>query len=69
MTYYRLYCVNGGGKIEAAEWIEASNDEDAIMIARARRPTSTCELWDHGRLIAHVPRQGPMAFFVPAASP
>jgi hypothetical protein len=68
MIYYRLYCVGGDGGIEAAEWIESATDEDAIMIARARRPTSTCELWDHGRLVAHVPQEGPMAFFVQAAS-
>jgi hypothetical protein len=68
MTYYRLYCVGGNGNIEAAEWIEASVDEDAMMIARARRPTSICELWDHGRLVARLPQQGPKAFFVPAAS-
>ncbi|MFL6793958.1 MAG: response regulator transcription factor, partial [Sphingomicrobium sp.] len=68
MTHYRLYSVDGLGKIEAAEWIEASADEDAIMIARARRQLLDCELWDHGRLVARLPKEGPMAFFVPPSS-
>ena|SRR5947209_17330339 len=66
MTYYRLYSVGGDGRIDAAEWIEASSDEHAIMIALARRQLLDCELWDHGRLVARLPRQGPMAFFVPS---
>jgi hypothetical protein len=57
MTWYRLYCVGGDGKIEAAEWLEATADEDAIMIARAQRPNSSCELWDHDRLVARVAPQ------------
>ena len=61
MTYYRLYCFGGDGKIEAAEWIEATADEDAIMIARAHRPNSKCELWDHDRLVDRIQPQQPSA--------
>ena len=68
MTYYRFYSLGGHGKIEAAEWVQASTDEDAIMLARARRPSLDCELWDHGRLVARMPRRGPVAFFVPRTS-
>lgn len=68
MTYYRLYSVGGDGGFEAAEWIEASNDGDAVVMARDLRPTLTCELWDHGRLVARLPQKGPMAFFVPRSS-
>jgi hypothetical protein len=57
MTCYRLYCIGSDGKIEAAEWIEATADEDAIMIARAQRPNSNCELWDRARLVARIQPQ------------
>jgi hypothetical protein len=68
MTYYRLYGVGGDGKIEAAEWIEASSDEGAVVIARARRPHLTSELWDHARLVARIsPQQAPMAAFAQQA--
>jgi hypothetical protein len=68
MTYYRLYSVGGHGKIEAAEWVEASSDEHAIMIARARGSALNCELWEHGRLVARMPQVGATAFFVPATT-
>jgi hypothetical protein len=55
MAHYRLYCVDGAGKITRAQFIEASNDEDAVMIARSLQEPTKCEIWLRDRLIATIP--------------
>ena len=37
MPEYRLYCLDGGGQIGFADWIEANDDGDAIATARRLR--------------------------------
>jgi hypothetical protein len=32
MADYRLYCLDGVGKITAAEWIDATGDAEVLMI-------------------------------------
>lgn len=49
---YRLYCMDGAGKIDLADWIEAADDEEAIRKARALKANSSkCEVWQGARLI------------------
>lgn len=55
MAHYRLYCVDGAGAITRAQFIEANNDEDAIMIARSFKERVKCELWLRDRLVATIP--------------
>ena len=56
MADYKLYCLNGAGKISAAgEWLEANNDDEALALARALKMPQRCELWQGNRLIAHIP--------------
>jgi len=31
MTDYRMYCLDGVGKIGSGEWIEAKNDDEALI--------------------------------------
>jgi len=45
---YRLYRLDGAGKIDSADWIEASGEEVAISRARESVPSGGFELW-HGR--------------------
>jgi len=52
---YKLYCLGDDGKIIAADWIDADNDEDAIAIARAMEKDLDCEIWKGNRLVARVP--------------
>ena len=52
MSEYRLYCLGGDGKIEAAEEITASGDAEAIMIAKSMKKPVKCELWERGRMVA-----------------
>lgn len=60
LTNYRLYRLDGAGKITNAEWIEASGDEDALVEARGRAQAGSFELWEKNRLIERF-RPGPIA--------
>jgi len=57
---YRLYRLDGTGKIVSAEWIEASGDDDARVQARSRSGSASFELWEKNRLVER---------FRPAAGP
>jgi len=48
---YRLYCLDGVGKVASAEWIEADGDEAAIEAAGDIRNGRSCELWQGNRLV------------------
>jgi len=48
---YRLYRLDGAGKITAAEWIEAAHDEAALRKANGL-DARTFELWERNRLVA-----------------
>jgi len=53
MPDYRLYCLDGGGHIGFADWIEANDDADAIAKARRlKRNGQRCEVWRRTNLIA-----------------
>lgn len=53
MADYRLYCLDGEGKLGLVDWITAETDEDAIHEARQLRPDAKkCELWLKSRLVA-----------------
>jgi hypothetical protein len=52
---YRLYRLDGAGKITAAEWVEADDDEQARLKAHASVDRASFELWDRNRLVGRVP--------------
>jgi hypothetical protein len=47
---YRLYRLDGAGKIMSAEWLEAEGDEHALRDAQGRG-SGSFELWDKERLV------------------
>lgn len=51
MPNYRLYRLDGAGKITNAEWIEATADDDARREAASRAGPSSFELWEKSRLV------------------
>jgi len=51
---YRLYRLDGAGKIIGAEWVEAADDDEARVKAQNRMTSGTCEVWDRHRLVAKV---------------
>jgi hypothetical protein len=59
MGDYRLYCLDGAGRIGSGEWIEAESDEAAIALAKAKKLNVSCEIWDRNRLVAKIPPYRP----------
>lgn len=54
MSPYRVYCLDGAGKVWAAEWIEAANDSAALEHARQFKDAVRCEVWHGQRLVGRV---------------
>ena len=53
MASYRLYCLDGAGEIELADWIEAADDADAVRQAqKLKKDARKCEVWQGRRLVA-----------------
>jgi hypothetical protein len=58
---YRLYRLDGAGKITNAEWIEASADDEAKREAASRTESGSFELWEKNRLVERFRAQPPAA--------
>jgi hypothetical protein len=59
MVAYRLYCMDGLGKIGRVENLEAASDEEAVHLACEMRLPVDCEVWDRERLVAQIPAHSP----------
>jgi len=57
MPAYRVYRLDGRGKVEAAEWIEAETDAEALQIAGDRNYCPPCEVWERDRFVGKVGRE------------
>ena len=51
LSNYRLYRLDGAGKIAAAEWVEAAEDAEALREAHGRVDGMSFELWQKDRLV------------------
>lgn len=51
MGTYRLYGLDGVGKVVSAEWIDADNDPKAIEVAKYMMDGLRYELWERSRLV------------------
>ena len=51
MPAYRVYLLDGAGKITTADWIDAKSDEEALRQARSLQEEGKFELWDRQRLV------------------
>lgn len=60
MPDYRLYCLDGTGRIASAEWFDARSDDEAIVLVRAKQLPGRCEIWKGNRLVAEVPARLPV---------
>lgn len=59
MPSYRVYCLDGAGKVWAAEWIEADDDPSALDAARQFTKAVQCEVWQGQRVVGRVdPKPG-----------
>ena len=57
MPAYRLYRLDGAGKIMSADWIAADSDDEAVKHVHAQIDGARFELWDRKRLIAGTDRK------------
>jgi hypothetical protein len=58
MSNYRIYALDGDGRLGLPDWIEAADDRDAIERARALKQTARkCEVWERNRLVARLDAQ------------
>jgi len=48
---YRLYRLDGAGKITSGEWIAADADDEALHEARRLMDGASFELWERRRLV------------------
>ena len=56
---YRLYCLDGVGKVMSADWIDAADDKQAVETAIQQVDGYAYELWERGRLVMRIdPRRG-----------
>ena len=51
MGTYRLYGLDGVGKVVSAEWIDADEDAAAIEAAKKMMDGLRYELWERSRLV------------------
>jgi hypothetical protein len=51
---YRLYCLDGAGKITTAEWLDAADDSDAVRQAAERKLGMAAEVWDRSRFVGRI---------------
>ena len=54
MASFRLYRLDGAGRIVSAEWLEADGDDHAQQLARDLNAETTVEIWDRNRMIARI---------------
>jgi hypothetical protein len=55
VSEYRLYHLDGAGRVSGGEWIEADDDHAALKLALGRCKAVHCEVWQGQRLVATVP--------------
>ena len=54
MATYVLYSFNDDGKISRSDPIEAGDDDEALIAARALKRPNDCELWHRDRRIGRI---------------
>jgi len=54
LANYRLYRLDGAGKITSAEWLAAKDDKHAADMAREIDSQTVVEVWDRDRLVIRI---------------
>ena len=58
MSNYRIYALDGDGRLGLPDWIQAADDADAIERARVLKQSARrCEVWERNRLVAQLDAQ------------
>jgi hypothetical protein len=59
VSHYRLYALTPDGYAQSVHTIDATDDGEAIELARLRVEHADIELWRGRRKVALVPKDGP----------
>ena len=54
MKEYAIYCLAEGIRLVAAEWIEASDDDEALATAATMRRGVKREVWQGDRMVGQI---------------
>lgn len=54
MGTYRVYRLDGIGRIRGAEWLDALDDRFALEGARALTEPGGCEVWLRNRMVGRI---------------
>lgn len=66
MPAYRVYRLDGDGRISGADWIEAAADDSALEEAqRQSEGSSRYELWQGSRLVGRILDEPPSPPIMP----
>jgi hypothetical protein len=57
---YRIYSLEGGGRITGDREIEAENDDEALFAVLSMQRPLVTEVWSHDRRIGRVPAFTPI---------
>jgi hypothetical protein len=50
---YRVYCLNGTGKIGGAgEWVQANSNDEILALTKPKKLNVRCDIWDGIRMAA-----------------
>lgn len=59
MPAYRLYHLDGSGRVDSAEWLEAADDSNAAALAgKQAMKALSAELWQGKRRVACLTQNG-----------
>ena len=59
MKTYRIYGFDGASKIVRADWLEASDDVEAVETAKVVSGCVRVEVWDRDRLVGRIAAGAP----------
>lgn len=59
MATYRLYLMDGLGKIGTVEILKAADDRQAVRFACEKRLSVSAEIWHRDRFVAGIPAACP----------
>jgi len=58
VSSYRVYSLDGAGRLELPDWIEAADDAQALCQAQElKNHARKCEVWQGKRLVAALNRE------------
>ena len=61
MPEYRIYHLDGAGKVDTTEWLDAAGDEAAVRLAQNQAASAQTEVWQGRRLVSRIAHESAIA--------